>query len=177
MSVVGTPQTTIFYHIIMRQILNSFLITLHIHVLLQRHRSWWPKFWLPTLVLYLTDKTPLYTTQVLGFCITVFCQTITLAKSLSYEVSFMSICENIDPVITAPHCTHVFDLGGDGQADPPQKIRILINFCISGPNLVILAWTGGELSRGQAQGWFRHRHKQMDKRRQWQYLKAKTGLR
>ena len=56
------------------------------------------------------------------------------------------------PRYKAPHCIHVFDLGGDDQAELADhpKIRILINFCISGPNLVILAWTGGELSHGQA---------------------------
>ena len=35
---------------------------------------------------------------------------------------------------------------------PPKNIRILTKvFCTSGPNLVVLAWTGDELSRGQAQ--------------------------
>ena len=29
-------------------------------------------------------------------------------------------------------------------------------FCISGPNLVILAWMGDELSRGQARDWYTH---------------------
>ena len=31
-------------------------------------------------------------------------------------------------------------------------------FCSSGPNLVILAWTGDKLSRGQASDWRTHRH-------------------
>ena len=36
----------------------------------------------------------------------------------------------------------------------PKIIGILTKvFCTSGPNLVILAWTGDELSLGQAQNW------------------------
>ena len=31
-------------------------------------------------------------------------------------------------------------------------------FCISGPNLVILAWMGDELSCGQARDWYTHTH-------------------
>ena len=31
-------------------------------------------------------------------------------------------------------------------------------FCIFGPNLVILAWTGPEFSREQASGWYTHTH-------------------
>ena len=43
-----------------------------------------------------------------------------------------------------------FDLEGQGQS-PPQTIGILIKvFYTYCPNLVILAWTGDELSRGQA---------------------------
>ena len=43
-----------------------------------------------------------------------------------------------------------FDLEGQGQS-PPETIGILTKvFYTYGPNLVILAWTGGELSRGQA---------------------------
>ena len=35
---------------------------------------------------------------------------------------------------------------------PPKTLGILTKvFCISGPNLVILSWTGDELSHGQAQ--------------------------
>ena len=34
----------------------------------------------------------------------------------------------------------------------PKTVRILTKvFCTSGPNFVVLAWTGDELSRGQAQ--------------------------
>ena len=43
-------------------------------------------------------------------------------------------------------------------------------FCTFGPNLVILAWTGPKISRGQASDW------RTDTRRQRQYLEAKTGL-
>ena len=55
-------------------------------------------------------------------------------------------------------------------------------FYTSGPNLLILAWTGGELWCGEARGW----HTDMDTDiytdtrdtgRQRQYPKAKTGLR
>ena len=43
-----------------------------------------------------------------------------------------------------------FDLEGQGQS-PPKTIGILTKVFITyGPNLVILAWTGDELSRGQA---------------------------
>ena len=36
----------------------------------------------------------------------------------------------------------------------PKMIGILTKvFCTSGPNLVILAWIGDELSPGQAQNW------------------------
>ena len=46
-----------------------------------------------------------------------------------------------------------FDLEGRGQS-PPKTIGILTKvFYIYGPNLVILAETGHELSRGQAKRW------------------------
>ena len=46
-----------------------------------------------------------------------------------------------------------FDLAGKGQS-PPKIIGILTNvFYIYGSNLVILAWTGLELSYGQASDW------------------------
>ena len=55
----------------------------------------------------------------------------------------------------------------------PKTIGTLTKvFCIFGPNLVILAWTGPELSHGQASDWYTHTHR----RRQRQYLMAKTGL-
>ena len=45
-----------------------------------------------------------------------------------------------------------FDLEGHGQS-PPKTIGILTKvFYTYGPNLVILAWTGDELSRGQTCG-------------------------
>ena len=51
-------------------------------------------------------------------------------------------------------------------------------FYIYGPNLVILAERGGELSRGQARDWRTdwHTHTQADRRRQRQYPKANIGL-
>ena len=46
-----------------------------------------------------------------------------------------------------------FDLGGQGQS-LHKTIGILTKvFCIFDPNLVILAWTGPDLSRGQASDW------------------------
>ena len=49
-----------------------------------------------------------------------------------------------------------FDLEGRGQS-PPQTIGILTKvFYTYGPNLVILAWTGDELSRGQASDYRTH---------------------
>ena len=67
-----------------------------------------------------------------------------------------------------------FDLEVQGQS-PSKTIGILIEvFYTYGPNLVILAWTGDELSRGQAHDWRTDRH--TDRRRQRQYPKAKTGL-
>ena len=46
-----------------------------------------------------------------------------------------------------------FDLEGQGQL-PPKTIGTLTKvFCIFGPNLAILAWTGPELSPGQASDW------------------------
>ena len=46
-----------------------------------------------------------------------------------------------------------FDLEGHGQS-PPKTIGILTKvFYTFGPNLAILAWTGPELSLGQASDW------------------------
>ena len=46
-----------------------------------------------------------------------------------------------------------FDLQGQGQS-PPKTIEILTKvFYIYDPHLVILAWKGDELSRGQAHDW------------------------
>ena len=55
-----------------------------------------------------------------------------------------------------------FDLEGQGQS-PQKTIGILIKvFYIYGPNLVILAETGHELSRGQARDWRTDTHTQTD---------------
>ena len=72
-----------------------------------------------------------------------------------------------------------FDLEGQGQL-PPKTIEILTKvFYTYGPNLVILVWTGDELSRGQASDYRTHGRTDghADRRRQRQYPKAKTGLR
>ena len=67
-----------------------------------------------------------------------------------------------------------FDLEGQSQS-PPKTIGILTKvFYTYGPNLVILAWTGDELSRGQASDY--RTDGRTDRRRQRQYPKAKTGL-
>ena len=66
-----------------------------------------------------------------------------------------------------------FDLEGQGQS-PPKTIGILnIVFYTYAPNLVILAWMGDELSRGQT--WWRTDWR-TDRHRQRQYPEAKTGL-
>ena len=49
-----------------------------------------------------------------------------------------------------------FDLEGQGRS-PPEIIRFLTKvFCTCTPNLVMLAWMSGELSRGQARDWYTH---------------------
>ena len=55
-----------------------------------------------------------------------------------------------------------FDLEGQGQMSH-KTIGISTKlFCTSGPNLVILAWTGDELSRRQAHDYRTYRHTQPD---------------
>ena len=62
-----------------------------------------------------------------------------------------------------------FGLQGQGWLLPKTIGTLTKVFCNFGPNLVSLARTGDELSRGQT--WWR-----MDGRRQRQYPEAKTGL-
>ena len=60
------------------------------------------------------------------------------------------------------------------------KMGVILDFNVTfdlegqGPNLVILAWMGPELSREQASDW--HTDWQTHRRRQRQYPRAKTGL-
>ena len=69
-----------------------------------------------------------------------------------------------------------FYLRGQSQS-PPKTIWILTKVCYTyGLNLVILAWTGDELPRGQARDWRTDGHTQTDRGRQRKYPKAKTGL-
>ena len=75
-----------------------------------------------------------------------------------------------------------FDLEGQGQS-PPKTLGIITKvFYTNYSNLVVLAWTGVELSCGQASAYRTHRwtegrtDTQTDRRRQRQYPKAKTGL-
>ena len=67
-----------------------------------------------------------------------------------------------------------FDLEGQGQS-PPKTIGILtkVFYTYGGPNLVILAWTGDELSRGQASDYRTHGRTDghTDRGRQRQYPK------
>ena len=46
------------------------------------------------------------------------------------------------------------DLEGQGQSTPLQNKDLNQGFCTSDPNLVILAWTGDELSYRQACDWY-----------------------
>ena len=71
-----------------------------------------------------------------------------------------------------------FDLEGKGQS-PPKTIRTLTKvFYIYGSNLVTPAWTGLELSRGQASDW--HTDGQTDAgndNTRWPYRpRVKTGI-
>ena len=68
---------------------------------------------------------------------------------------------------------------GDGLTKYSQKTaQISLVFYTYGQNLVILAWTGDELSRGQTSDYRTHRRMDghTDRRRQRQNPKAKTGL-
>ena len=72
----------------------------------------------------------------------------------------------------------LFDLEGQGQLRQKTMGLLTKVFYISGPNLVILAWTVDELSLGQAHDWRTHRHTHIHTHTRWQrqYPKAKTGL-
>ena len=50
-----------------------------------------------------------------------------------------------------------FGLEGQGQSPPKNNRDLNQGFYTYGPNLVILAWTGDELSRGQASAYRTHR--------------------
>ena len=64
-----------------------------------------------------------------------------------------------------------FDLEGQCQLAPKTIGTLTKVFCIFGPNLAILAWTGPELSRGQASDW--HTDGQTDTHTQKRYQSAK----
>ena len=49
-----------------------------------------------------------------------------------------------------------FDLEGQGRSSPKTIGTWTKVFCISGPNLVTLAWMSDELSCGQARDWYTH---------------------
>ena len=68
------------------------------------------------------------------------------------------------------------DLEGQCQS-PPKTLGILTKvFYTYGPNLVILAWTGDKLSRGQSSAYRTQTDGHTDRRRERQYPKAKAGL-
>ena len=68
-----------------------------------------------------------------------------------------------------------FDLVGQGQS-PPKTIGILTKvFYTFGPNLAILAWTGAELSRGQASDWRTDWHTHTDTHTQTQAMTIPEG--
>ena len=66
-----------------------------------------------------------------------------------------------------------FDLEGQGQSPPQNKWDLNQGLFTYGPHLVIVAWTGDELSRGQT--WWRTGG-MTDRPKQWQYPEANTGL-
>ena len=68
-----------------------------------------------------------------------------------------------------------FDLEGQDRSSPKTIGTLTKVFCTYVPNLVILAWTSGELSCGQARDWYTHTDTRTHRRRQRQYPKAKTG--
>ena len=51
-----------------------------------------------------------------------------------------------------------FDFEDQGRSSPKTIGTQTKVFCISGPNLVILAWMGDELSSGQARDCYTHTH-------------------
>ena len=55
-----------------------------------------------------------------------------------------------------------FDLEGHGRSVHKTIGTLTKVFCIFGPNLAILAWTGPELSRGQASDWHTDIHTHTD---------------
>ena len=98
--------------------------------------------------------------------------------TFDFEVKFdlessRSITTTIPPPPPPPH-THTHT-----KKHKKKTIGILTKVFYSyGPNLVILAWTGDDLSRGQASDYRTHGRTDghTDRRRQRQYPKAKTGL-
>ena len=69
-----------------------------------------------------------------------------------------------------------FDLEGQSQSPPKTKGIITKVLYTYGPNMVIIAWIGDELSRRQTRDYRTHRRTETDKRRQRQYPKARIGL-
>ena len=72
-----------------------------------------------------------------------------------------------------------FDLEGQGPSPPSTKEILIKVYYTFGPNLVILAWTGPELSRGQANDWntdwHTHRDTHTHRRRRWHTQRPKLA--
>ena len=72
-----------------------------------------------------------------------------------------------------------FDLEGQGPSPPSTKEILIKVYYTFGPNLVILAWTGSELSRGQASDWNTDWHTHTDthtqRRRRWHTQRPKLA--
>ena len=67
-----------------------------------------------------------------------------------------------------------FDLEGQDRLPSKTTGTLTKVFYTFGPNLVIISWMGPRLSSGQASDWYTDTRTQ--RRRQRQYLNAKTGL-
>ena len=89
--------------------------------------------------------------KTLGILTKVFCTSgpnlvVPAQRVMSYRTDKLKNGVNFDFEVK-------FDLEGQGQS-PQKTIGILTKvFYTFGPNLAILAWTGPELSRGQASDW------------------------
>ena len=128
-------------------------LLLHVPQILQRRKSDANKrdFEIKLNLTYQAWLTP----KIIGILTTVFCTSgsnlVVLAwmgDELSYRQAQNGVYFDFEVK---------FDLEGHGQI-PPKTIGILTKVLYTyGPNLVILAWTGDELSRGQARAYRTHR--------------------
>ena len=75
-------------------------------------------------------------------------------------------CETVRPMKQSQNGVNLdiqvkFDIEGQGRSVHKTIGTLTKVFCIFSPNLVILAWTGPELSRGQASDWHTDRQLQI----------------